>query len=220
MHLLRSKRTMVVGGVVLALAGGGGAAVAATTQNGKDTREEFLDSVAKHLNVTPQALRDAAKAAALEQVDAAQAAGRITKERADAIKQRIEAGDVPFLGGPGRPHGHGERGPGLGRPGDKLSASASYLGLTVEQLVTRLRDGQSLADVAKARGKSVDGLERAIVADAKAKLDEAVADKRLTDAERDELVARLRDRVDDLVDGTFPPEPGGPRRGHGGLFGP
>jgi hypothetical protein len=213
---------MALGGVVLALAGGGGAAVAATTQGGKDTREAFLDSVAKHLNVTPQALRDAAKAAALEQVDAALAAGRITKAQADEMKARIEAGDVPFLGGGrGGPHGPGDRVRGLRGPDGKLAAAARYLGLTADQLATRLRDGQTLAQVAKARSKSVDGLEQAIVADVKAKLDQAVTDKRLTDAERTEMLTRLKDRIDELVNGTFPERwgPGHRHRG-GGLFGP
>src|SRR5690348_10180492 len=97
MKRLKSKRAIAVLAVAATALVGGGAAVAATSGGSSSS---FLDSVAKHLGVTPKALEDATQAAANDQVDADLAAGRITKEQADAIKKRIESGDVPF-GGPG-----------------------------------------------------------------------------------------------------------------------
>lgn len=223
MRFPRSKRSIGAGIAVLALAGGGGGAALAATQSGKDSRDAYLDSVAKHLGVTREKLDDATKAAAIEQVDAAVAAGRLTKAQADKVKERIEAGDAPFFGagGPVIRHRFGG-GPGsLGGPGpgDKLSAAAKYLELTADQLETKLRAGQTLADVAKAQKKTVEGLEQAIIADAKAKLDQAVTDKRLTEAERTEALNRLQDHVDDLVNGRLPDKPRGfGRRGHGPDF--
>jgi len=79
----------------------------------------------------------------------------------------IESGDAPLFAGPGFHH----RGPFGG-----LDAAATYLGLTDAQLRTRLESGKSLADVAKAQNKSVDGLVQAIVDAAKKKLDAAVDD--------------------------------------------
>src|SRR4029078_11257894 len=87
----RSKRMVVVGATALAGVGGGGAAVAATSSNSRGS--DFLDSVAKHLGVSPQKLEDATKAAAIDQVNADLAAGRITQAQADELKKRIEAGN-------------------------------------------------------------------------------------------------------------------------------
>ena len=90
--------------------------------------------------------------------------------------------------------------------GDKLSAAAGYLGLSEDQLRTKLMSGQSLAGVAKARGKSVDGLEQTILDAAKKRLDQAVkdGDGDLTQAEANDMLDRLKAHVDDLVNGNLP----------------
>ena len=124
---------------------------------------------------------------------------------------KVHLVDNTFEDWPGRgPHGFG-----LFGPGDHFSAAATYLGLTVEQLRERLGDGRSLADVAEAEGKSVDGLKQAIVADAKKELDEAVSEERLTQEEADAILERLEARIDELVDATFRVWRGGDR-----FFGP
>ncbi len=67
----------------------------------------------------------------------------------------------------------------------------------------------------------MDGLEKALTADTKAKLDAAVKDGKLTQAQADELLKRTTDHLDDLVNGT-----GGPGMhpdggfGHHGFGGP
>ena len=57
----------------------------------------FMQSLAKHLGISTEKLQDAAKAAAIDQIDAALADGKITKEQADAAKERIQSGDAPLL---------------------------------------------------------------------------------------------------------------------------
>ena len=64
--------------------------------------------------------------------------------------------------------------PGIHRNGGPFAPAAKYLGLTQEQLLTQLRDGKSLAEVAKAQGKSVDGLKQAILSAMTADLKEHV----------------------------------------------
>ncbi|MDW5598284.1 hypothetical protein VSS74_28255 [Conexibacter stalactiti] len=84
--------------------------------------------------------------------------------------------------GPGHPGGPGGPGP-IGGPGLEFgSAAADYLGLDAEELRERLIDGRSLAEIARAEGKSVEGLEEA-------------------------LVAAFREHVDDLVNATPPRRP-------------
>jgi hypothetical protein len=196
-----TKRSLAIGAAVLAVGVGAGAAIAETSGvfDPRAEHQAFESAVAKHLGVTTQQLENAYKAAALERLDAAVAAGRITKEQADTIRSRIESGG--FLGPFGMLGGPGMHAPG----GGHLSAAAAYLGIDEAALVDKLQSGQSLADVARARGKSVDGLKQALVADEKKELDQAVEDGRLTDAQRDELLARIEAHVDDMVNGTGPP---------------
>jgi hypothetical protein len=77
--------------------------------------------------------------------------------------------------------------------------------MTEANLRAALEDGKTLAQVAKDRGKSLDGLVEAMVAEKAKAADQAVEDGRLTKAERDDLVAGLRKRLTDLVNGRFPP---------------
>src|SRR6185436_19040163 len=67
------------------------------------------------------------------------------------------------------------------------------------ELQQQFKDGKSLADIAKDKGKSVDGLEAAIVAGATTQLAAAVAAGDLTDAQRDQTLTRLKNSVDELV---------------------
>ncbi|HEY3184686.1 MAG TPA: hypothetical protein VGJ77_17730, partial [Gaiellaceae bacterium] len=131
-------------------------------------------------------------------------AGRITKAEGDAIKQRIESGEYPIFGFGG--HGRFEH---HGAPfGAKLDTAAAYLGLTEAELRTQLDAGKSLADVAKAQGKSVTGLVDALLADAKAKLTAAVKDGHLTQADADDLLSGLKERITDVVNGVHPQRDG------------
>jgi hypothetical protein len=96
----------------------------------------------------------------------------------------------------------------VGRPFHAgLDAAASYLGLSESALREKLDDGQSLAQVAKAQSKDVEGLKQAIVDDTKADLDKAVADKKLTRSQADDILDRVKDHVDDLVNATPPERP-------------
>lgn len=66
-------------------------------------------------------------------------AGTITQAQADAVVAAL--GDRPAFGGSGFP--------GRGR---NLEAAAAALGMSLEELQAALDDGQTMADVAKARG--------------------------------------------------------------------
>ena len=75
-----------------------------------------VTDLARRLGVDRAKLITAIKNAAIEQVDAALANGRITRAQADAIKQRIRSGSgLPFGGGIGPCGGPGGFGLGFGR---------------------------------------------------------------------------------------------------------
>ena len=77
-----------------------------------------------------------------------------------------------------------------------FTAAAKYLGLSPADLQTQLQSGKSLAVVATAQGKSVTGLENAMVAAAKAELD---TDTRLTAPQRTARLALLRSEITAMV---------------------
>ena len=151
-------------------------------------------------------------------------AGRLTKDQGEALKKRIESDDYPALGlgfGLGLGHRGGPGGPGMHR-GGHLDAAAAYLGVSEDALRAQLEDGKTLADVAKAaKGKSVDGLVAALVADEKEKVDAAVKAGHLTQAQADAILADAKARTTDLVNGTFRARPhgrfGGPGEDNGPL---
>jgi hypothetical protein len=102
--------------------------------------------------------------------------------------------------GPG-PGGFG-RGPG-GRNviGNSEAAAATYLGTTEADLETKLRAGQTLAQVANATaGKSRDGLVNALIADATAKIDAAQTAGKITADQATQQKANLATRIAQFVD--------------------
>lgn len=88
---------------------------------------------------------------------------------------------------------------------EAFTAAGDYLGLSRSELVGRLREGKSLAQIAEAEGKSVDGLKQAIRGAVAARLDAAAAAGRLTDAQKQRLLDRLDAVIDDLVQRARPP---------------
>lgn len=202
LSLKRKLAVAIVAFAAVALAGG---AYAATQHSGPTPRQAFLNDVAKRLNVTPQRLRSAVQGAFLDRLAADVAAGRLTRAQASAIRKRMLQGGFlpPGLGlggfvpayrfggrfGPGglRPHGFGM----FGGVGAELGAAATYLGITTSKLLSEMRSGKTLAQIASAEGKTTGGLEGALTATIKARLDKAVASKVITSAQEQKLLSHL-----------------------------
>jgi hypothetical protein len=192
------------------VAGGTGVAIAAVTKD-DDTKAEqaVLDDAAKRLNVTPEKLREALTAAQDAQIDQAVKDGKLTQKQADAIKAaRKQSGHVLGpLGGPGF-HVHDKRfgpggpgGPVLGMRQGLLDDIAEALGTTPAKLFASLRAGKSIADVAKANGKSLADVRSAVKASIKTRLDKAVKDDDLTQKQADALLERVDEKIDAVVSG-------------------
>ena len=183
-----------IAAVVTAVTAGG--AIAASQLSPKAESDAIVADAAKTLGVDADKLDAALKQALENRVDAAVKAGTLTQAQAAELKARIASGEVPLVGlGPGLGHRHG------GFHHVDLSAAATYLGLTETALHTRLENGDTLAEVAKAQSKSVDGLVDALVASAKADLDDQVEAGRITAAQRTAMLANLESRIGDLVNG-------------------
>lgn len=207
----RSKLALTAAGAaVLAIAVGASGAIAVSRVLDADASEAVIEDAAGQLGVEPDALSDALKQAIQNQVDEAVEDGRLTEEQGERLKERIETGEVPFLGGFGLRGGFG---PGLGHHLGfaSLEAAASFLDVTEDELRDRLSDGDTLADVARDEGKAVAGLVDALVDAANERIDEAVEDGRLDEERASELREDLASRITELVNGEL--------RGHGRMFG-
>jgi hypothetical protein len=208
------RRYWITLGVIAVAVVAAGSAVAATKLESPHAQEKaIINDAAGRLHVTPGALSSALKQALEDRVDAAVAAGRLTKQQGDELKARIAKGQTPALGGFGFfGFGHGRpgfgpeprggmfgRGPAHGIVEAGSRAVASYLGITQAQLHSALASGKSLAQIAKAHGKTTDGLVSTLVATAKSRLDKAVAAKHLTSAQEQAILGRLRTLFEGLV---------------------
>jgi hypothetical protein len=209
------KRKLVIGLVALAVVAFAGGAYAATQNSASNTRQAFLDDVAKRLHVTPQQLSSALNGAFLDQLQAAVKAGSLTQAQANALEQRLKqkgafAPAFPFgLFGPhlARPGYPGLRGfpvgpfGGLRAAGGGLAGAASYLGISEEQLFQELAGGKTLAQIASSRGKSVSGLEQAMTTAEKTQLDKLVTAKVITSAQEQRILSRFSAHLSELVNG-------------------
>jgi hypothetical protein len=153
-----------------------------------------------------QALNDAAKT----QLDKAVANGDMTaaeeQQALSKISSMIDDAVNGKLPGPGAfgPFGfHGGHGM-FHAFGADLSAVATYLGLSEDQLQTQLQSGKTLAQIATAQGKTVAGLEQAMTDAAQKDLDQAVADGKLTKAQEQQILSDISSRIDKIVNGQFP----------------
>jgi hypothetical protein len=184
-------KMLFVATVAGALLIGVGAAIAGNGDGrAKGARcDRVLERIAAKRGVSVDELRAMRKERVLERVATALAAGTITEAKAAEIRARVEsgtAGCAKLL----------RRARLLRARGLVLSVSAVYLGTTVESLKDELQAGQSLAQVAAAKGKSVEGLEDAL-SDAFAERLERVT--RLTDEQRAKVLERFEARLDQIV---------------------
>jgi hypothetical protein len=201
MGITRKTKLTALGAATLAVAGGSAAIAATGTGTPAEESTAIVETAAKDLGVTSTELKAALKKALSTRVDAQLQAGTITESQATAMKARIDSDSFAIFGPLGGP-----RGDGFGhRHGAGLASAATYLGLTEAELRSSLGSGKSLADVAKATdGKSVDGLVAAIVAAEKKQLAAAAAAGALTEAQEQEILASLEERVTDMVNRTRP----------------
>ena len=88
-------------------------------------------------------------------------------------------------------------------PGALLKAAAEYIGVSRAELVKQARSGQTLAQIAVARGKTVEGLKAAMSTAFKARLDAAVSAGKLTAAQADARLQRGNRLIDRIVTGRL-----------------
>jgi len=162
-------------------------------------QQAFADA----LGVDVDALTPAAKAATGAAIDAAVANGDLPADVGARMKTALEnaTGDGCRLLGAGF-HAWGRHAAGADWIHDWASAAAGTLNMSVSELATELRSGQTLMEIAEAQGVSYDDVSQAIIAAATVDLDALVAADRITQDRADALLAQLTSK---LESGEFPP---------------
>ena len=203
----RRRITFLAGGLaagaLLVGLGAAGAVAGSRVLSPNDESKAVIDDAAAQLGVQPEELSGALKQALKNRVDDAVDAGRMTEEQGAELKERIDSDEYPLLFGHGGFRGfddHFGRGPHGGFVA--LENAAAYLDMSEAELREALQD-KTLAAIAKEKGKSVDGLVKAIVAAQEKAIDEAVADGRITKAQASEIKAKLAEHVTALVNGEL-----------------
>jgi len=166
---------------------------------------DFRKAFAANLSVDESALAPAAKKAAISMIDAAIADGKMTKEAGEKLKARVEAADADacrlLAGRFGAARAGAGAGPGfraaLGVVKDGLEAAAKALGMTTAELGAKLRSGDTLKEVATAKGVPYATVSAAALAAVKGDLDAAVAAGKITQARADRILERLTKNLAD-----------------------
>lgn len=129
----------------------------------------------------------------------------------------VGAQEPPVEGPPFGVWHRGKMGIGWGGHGAALDAAAEVLSMTPDDLRAELQAGKSLAEVAEEQGVDPQAVCDAIHAQVEERIQEAVADGRLTQEQTDQILERMAEREGDCLSG-----PGGffgMGHGRGGLFG-
>jgi hypothetical protein len=174
---------------------------------------QTIAEVAEANGVAPSVVVDAIVAAQRERLAGAVEEGELTQEEADELAATLEEqatdlvngeAELPPWGGRQGPWGH----PGLwGFADGPVAAAANAIGIDAADLVSALRDGQTIAEVAEGRG-----VETSVVVDAVAdalqeRLAAAVENGWIDRDEADELAADLAEQAAAVVNGELMPGP-------------
>lgn len=128
--------------------------------------------------------------------------GTITADQAEAVAEVLADGFHPR----GR---KGHRGPNPG-------AVAEFLGMEVDDFREALQEYDTLADLAAANGSSGSELISFLVGQAEERLDQAVEDGKIEQAEADEKLAEVTVKITEMVNSEIPEDAGRRRAGRGG----
>jgi hypothetical protein len=187
------------------------------------TRDEVKEAAAAGLTNAQMIDQYGDKSAAQAKADAlaaletrlaeAVANGKITQEQADTILSNAPARIDEFLAAPASDLGKGmKRGFG-GIAHNVLATVAGVLGTDEETLKTQLREGSTIADIA---GGQTQAVIDALVAEANARIDAALADGKITQEQADQMKANTVERITTFVNEGGPFGRGGHRGGPGG----
>jgi uncharacterized protein YidB (DUF937 family) len=203
---------------VVAVMALGAVALAQETEDGDSWpfqfREKLHEAIAGVLGITVDEYDSAVDTARDQVLDDAVTEGLLTQDQADLMRERADEGWLEGFGRGMRPGGHGRRGGmmdldgGLrgfgGTHSTLLTIAAEQLGTTVEDLVTQLGDGNTIAELAEAQGVDTQEIADAYLENLSERLDEAVANERITQERADWMLEQAAERVQERMEAAWP----------------
>ena len=168
----------------------------------------LIDTAAQTLNMEPQALLQAMREGK-SPTELAQEAGVAPETLQAALQETWNAqgeiiiGQFMEHGLPPKPHRPPKAPLKHLRQWTKISAET--LDMPVQDFVQAMREGQTPAQIAEAHGSSGQALVDAIVAAEKARLDQAVADGKITQERADRILARVTEKAGRWVEHGIKP---------------
>jgi transposase-like protein len=154
-------------------------------------------AVAGEHNVDPATVVNAVVGALNRRIDQAAAEGKIDADRAAKAKEKVPDLANRFVNETkSQRSGAGRRHRALR---EAVNTAAKEIGVSADDLKQALKDGKSIAQVAKEHDKSADDVVDAIVKKATSAIDQAVKDGKLDAKKADEIKQKLPDRAKRLV---------------------
>ena len=80
-----------------------------------------------------------------------------------------------------------------------VQSAADALAMEPRALAERLRGGESVADVAAEQGVAIETVEAEVLGDATARIDQAVAEERISEEQGERMKARLEERIESFL---------------------
>lgn len=194
---------------------------------------QSLAQIAQSKGKTADDVIKAARTQLQDQLKQAVTNNRLTQAQSDALLANFDQNAAQlvndaalgsgrgFGGGMGRGFGPGF-GPGFGfqggfgfhDSGSLISATASATGLSMQEVMTDLRNGQSLAQIAQNKGKTADDVIKAARAQLQDQLKQLVTKGTITQAQSDTLLSNFDQNASKMMNATTL----GQQRGLGGRM--
>ncbi len=112
---------------------------------------------------------------------------------AGAVVLGLTMAAVPALASPWKAQGAGRGFAGFGGPA--INSVAKLLGMTTSDIAAQRQAGESMVDIAAARGVDLATLVNTVIADRQAQLDSLVKAGRITQAQADKAIEVMKDNV-------------------------
>ncbi len=178
----------------------------------------FWQGLAAKLGVSVDTLKSDALQVRKDMLNQAVKDGKLTQDQANQIEQKLNADNliapIPIGRANGPKPGNGTPGPnkrgfphrgvvGVGGSTAVLEAVAKSVNLSPSDLVSQLRSGKTLADVAKAQNVDQAKVKQAIIDARTAEIQRQVTDGLITQTQADSLKSRLTPDNIDLTQSRF-----------------
>lgn len=179
-----------------------------------------INEVLQANGVDPAKVQAAVLADLKSKLDEAVASKKLTQEQADKLYGKAQTAltnlmsHVPKQGDPGKGNGGdhpGKPGPHAGK--GMIGSAADAIGVDAKTLLEAMKDGKSIADVAKEHNVDPKAVIDAVVSDLSAQIDEAVASGKIKPEMAEKMKAHLNGLVTSFVNSAHQGHPG--HKGHG-----